>query len=163
MLKAFLVSLVNSYLANGPKPTLLILCPCCISQGTTRMLAYAAKVPLLCCVNTFLMSLGMYRFKSLVFFGLAKQVMGVAAETLRGMERDRKQLFKLECMQSTFIIVIYCFMVVQVVLRFRGGKASHWHSSCKSPWLHDTAGFTPACFCYILALGFGLKRLPCAF
>lgn len=42
------------------------------------MLAFAAKVPLLCCVNTFLMYLGMYAFKSLVFFGVAKQVMGVA-------------------------------------------------------------------------------------
>lgn len=78
VLKAFLVSLVNSYLANVPKPTLQLLSLCCISQGSTGMLAFAAKVPLLCCVNTFLMSLGMYSFRSLVFFGLAKQVMGVA-------------------------------------------------------------------------------------
>lgn len=78
VLKAFLISLINSYLANVPKPTLLLLCPCCIFQGSTKMLPFAAKMPLLCCVNAFLMFLGMYGFKSLVLFGLAKQVMGVA-------------------------------------------------------------------------------------
>lgn len=79
------------------------------------------------------------------------------------MERDRTQLFKLECTQSIFIIVIYCFMVTPVVLRFGGGKASHRHSSCKSPRLRGTSGFTPVWFLYVLALGFSLQKLPCAF
>lgn len=35
-------------LANVPKPPLLLLCPCWILQGSTKMLAFAAKVSLLC-------------------------------------------------------------------------------------------------------------------
>lgn len=42
VLKAFLVSLRNSYLANVSKPTLLLLCPSWIFQGSTKMLAFAA-------------------------------------------------------------------------------------------------------------------------
>lgn len=141
-----------------------LLCCCCVPVGSFKA-AQRCWHLLLCCVNTFLMLLAMYDFKSLFFFGLAKQVMGraVSCATSRGMERDRKQLFKLECVQSIFIIVIYCFMVMRVVLRFGGRKVSLRHSSCKSPWLHDTFGFTPACFLYILAPGFSLQKLPCAF
>lgn len=74
------------------------------------MLAFAAKVPLLCCVNTFLMSLGMYRFKSSVFFGLAKQVMGVAVSCcdFEGNGERQKAIIQVRMCAEHFY---YCYLL----------------------------------------------------
>lgn len=74
------------------------------------MLAFAAKEPLLCCVNTFLMSLGMYRFKSSVFFGLAKQVMGVAVSCcdFEGNGERQKAIIQARMCAEHFY---YCYLL----------------------------------------------------
>lgn len=74
------------------------------------MLALAAKVPLLCCVNMFLMFLGMYDFKSLVFFGLAKQVMGVAVSCchFEGNGKRQKAIIQVRMRAEHFY---YCYLL----------------------------------------------------
>lgn len=74
------------------------------------MLALAAKVPLLCCVNLFLMFLGMYDFKSLVFYGLAKQVIGVAVSCccFDGNRKRQKAIIQVRMRAEHFY---YCYLL----------------------------------------------------